>query len=51
MFENNVVYKFVQDLNFFVIGGDYENKLILATVLQAFTLLFCGAPAQVVVLN
>ncbi|KAG4990260.1 hypothetical protein JHK87_023717 [Glycine soja] len=37
MFENNiVVYKFVQDLHFFVTGGDYENELILATVLQAF---------------
>ena len=37
MFENNiVVYKFVQDLHFFVTGGDDENELILATVLQAF---------------
>lgn len=37
MFENNiVVYKFVQDLHFFVTGGDYENELILVTVLQAF---------------
>lgn len=37
MFENNIVlYKFVQDLHFFVTGGDYENELILATVLQAF---------------
>ncbi|KAK3013474.1 hypothetical protein RJ639_009782 [Escallonia herrerae] len=37
MFENNiVVYKFVQDLHFFVTGGDDENELILATVLQGF---------------
>lgn len=37
MFENNiVVYKFVQDLHFFVTGGEYENELILATVLQGF---------------
>ncbi|RVW47385.1 Coatomer subunit zeta-1 [Vitis vinifera] len=35
MFENNiVVYKFVQDLHFFVTGGEDENELILATVLQ-----------------
>lgn len=31
-----VVYKFVQDLHFFVTGGDDENELILATVLQGF---------------
>ncbi|XP_057433605.1 coatomer subunit zeta-1-like [Lotus japonicus] len=37
MLENYiVVYKFVQDLHFFVTGGDEENELILATVLQAF---------------
>ncbi|XP_020246127.1 coatomer subunit zeta-1-like isoform X2 [Asparagus officinalis] len=31
-----VVYKFVQDLHFFVTGGDNENELMLATVLQGF---------------
>ncbi|XP_077238488.1 coatomer subunit zeta-1-like isoform X2 [Tasmannia lanceolata] len=31
-----VVYKFIQDLHFFVSGGDDENELILATVLQGF---------------
>jgi hypothetical protein len=37
MFENNiVVYKFVQDLHFFVTGSDDENELILSSVLQAF---------------
>ena len=37
MFENNiVVYKFVQDLHFFVTGGDDENEVIIATVLQGF---------------
>ncbi|XP_059457114.1 coatomer subunit zeta-1-like [Corylus avellana] len=37
MFENNIViYKFVQDLHFFVTGGEEENELILATVLQGF---------------
>lgn len=37
MFENYiVVYKFIQDLHFFVTGGDDENELILATVLQGF---------------
>lgn len=37
MFENNVVvYKFVQNLHFFVTGGEDENELILATVLQGF---------------
>ncbi|XP_057978492.1 coatomer subunit zeta-2-like [Malania oleifera] len=38
MFESSiVVYKFVQDLHFFVTGGDDENELILAAVLQAFS--------------
>ncbi|KAL0693761.1 hypothetical protein Bca4012_060941 [Brassica carinata] len=33
--ENNIiVYKFVQDLHFFVTGGEEENELILACVLQ-----------------
>ncbi|KAJ8642319.1 hypothetical protein MRB53_019013 [Persea americana] len=37
MFESYiVVYKFIQDLHFFVTGGDDENELILATVLQGF---------------
>ncbi|KAK4742697.1 hypothetical protein SAY87_000698 [Trapa incisa] len=37
MFDNNVVvYKFVQDLHFFVTGGEDENELILATVLNGF---------------
>lgn len=37
MFENNIViYKFIQDLHFFVTGGEEENEVILATVLQAF---------------
>ncbi|KAL3511664.1 hypothetical protein ACH5RR_024381 [Cinchona calisaya] len=37
MLENNiVVYKFVQDLHFFVTGGDEENELVLATVVQGF---------------
>ncbi|GER28397.1 coatomer subunit zeta-1 [Striga asiatica] len=37
MLENNIiVYKFVQDLHFFLTGGDDENELILATVLQGF---------------
>ncbi|KAM1004610.1 hypothetical protein ACFX2I_004751 [Malus domestica] len=37
MFEGTiVVYKFVQDLHFFVTGGENENELILATVLQGF---------------
>nr|XP_010922389.1 coatomer subunit zeta-1 isoform X2 [Elaeis guineensis] len=31
-----VVYKFIQDLHFFVVGGDDENELILAAVLQGF---------------
>lgn len=38
MFETNIViYKFIQDLHFFVTGGDDENELILATVLQGFS--------------
>lgn len=42
-----VVYKFIQDLHFFVTGGDEENELILASVLQGFSeaiyyLLRCG---------
>ncbi|XP_065868469.1 coatomer subunit zeta-1-like [Euphorbia lathyris] len=37
MFENHIiVYKFVQDLHFYVTGGDDENELILASVLQGF---------------
>ncbi|KAK4259417.1 hypothetical protein QN277_005751 [Acacia crassicarpa] len=37
IFENHiVVYKFVQDLHFFVTGGEDENEIILATVLQGF---------------
>ncbi|KAL1226399.1 Coatomer subunit zeta-1 [Cardamine amara subsp. amara] len=33
--ENNIiVYKFVQDLHFFLTGGEEENELILASVLQ-----------------
>ncbi|KAG9140986.1 hypothetical protein Leryth_012580 [Lithospermum erythrorhizon] len=37
MLENNlIVYKFVQDLHFFVTGGDDENELILANVLNGF---------------
>lgn len=37
MIENYiVVYKFVQDLHFFVTGGDDENELILATVPLGF---------------
>lgn len=37
MFESNiVVFKFVQDLHFYVTGGDDENELILAAVLQGF---------------
>ncbi len=31
-----VVYKFVSDLHFYVSGGEDENELILATVLQGF---------------
>lgn len=37
MFESNIViFKFVQDLHFYVTGGEEENELILATVLQGF---------------
>ncbi|KAL8460830.1 hypothetical protein ACS0TY_032363 [Phlomoides rotata] len=37
MLENNIiVYKFVQDLHFYVTGGEDENELILASVLQGF---------------
>ena len=32
-----VVYKFIQDLHFFVTGGEEENELILASVLQGFS--------------
>ncbi|XP_072979836.1 coatomer subunit zeta-1-like [Typha angustifolia] len=31
-----VIYKFIQDLHFFVTGGDDENELILASALQGF---------------
>lgn len=35
MFDSNIViYKSVQDLHFFITGGDDENELILANVLQ-----------------
>lgn len=35
--ENNIiVYKFVQDLHFYVTGGEDENELILSSVLQGF---------------
>ncbi|KAG7588089.1 Longin-like domain superfamily [Arabidopsis suecica] len=45
--ENNiVVYKLMQDLHFFVTGGEEENELILASVLEglfdAVTLLLRG---------
>ncbi|XP_038711446.1 coatomer subunit zeta-1-like isoform X2 [Tripterygium wilfordii] len=37
MFESNIViYKFIQDLHFFVTGDENENELILASVLQGF---------------
>lgn len=37
LLDNNVIiYKFVQDLHFFVTGGDQENEIILASVLQGF---------------
>ncbi|KAM0891904.1 hypothetical protein ACQ4PT_026080 [Festuca glaucescens] len=32
-----VVYKFIEDLHFFVTGGEEENELILASVLQGFS--------------
>ncbi|CAI0424483.1 unnamed protein product [Linum tenue] len=31
-----IVYKFVEDLHFFVTGGEDQNELILASVLQGF---------------
>ncbi|XVE57290.1 hypothetical protein DITRI_Ditri04bG0079600 [Diplodiscus trichospermus] len=38
IFENHiVVYKFVQDLHFFVTGAEDENELILSMVLQGFS--------------
>ncbi|KAG7552416.1 Longin-like domain superfamily [Arabidopsis thaliana x Arabidopsis arenosa] len=37
LLENNiVVYKFAQDLHFFVTGGENENELVLSSVLQGF---------------
>ncbi|CAK7356885.1 unnamed protein product [Dovyalis caffra] len=37
MFDSNIIiYKFVQDLHFYVTGGEDENELILAAVLQGF---------------
>ncbi|XP_058005057.1 coatomer subunit zeta-2-like isoform X2 [Hevea brasiliensis] len=37
IFDNYIVIcKFIQDLQFFVTGGDDENELILASVLQGF---------------
>ncbi|KAM7476058.1 hypothetical protein LguiB_023301 [Lonicera macranthoides] len=37
MLESSVVVcRFAQDLHFFVTGGDDDNELILATVLQGF---------------
>ncbi|KAL0900519.1 hypothetical protein Bca101_084480 [Brassica carinata] len=33
---NIIVYKFAQDLHFFVTGGDDENELVLSSVLQGF---------------
>ncbi|PPR81999.1 hypothetical protein GOBAR_AA38718 [Gossypium barbadense] len=37
MFESHIiVYKFVQDLHFFVTGAENENELVLVTVLQGF---------------
>jgi len=37
LLDNNIIiYKFVQDLHFFVTGGDDENEIILASVLQGF---------------
>ncbi|KAL5755664.1 hypothetical protein ACOSQ2_020410 [Xanthoceras sorbifolium] len=34
--DNIIVYKFVQDLHFFVTGGIEENELLLCSVLQGF---------------
>ncbi|CAJ1955447.1 unnamed protein product [Sphenostylis stenocarpa] len=37
LLDNNIIiYKFVQDLHFFVTGGDDENEVILASVLHGF---------------
>nr|ABR17033.1 unknown [Picea sitchensis] len=37
MFDSFIVlYKFISDLHFYVTGGDDENELVLATVLQGF---------------
>ncbi|XP_027343423.1 coatomer subunit zeta-2-like [Abrus precatorius] len=37
LLENNIIiYKFVQDLHFFVTGDDDENEVVLASVLQGF---------------
>lgn len=36
MDNNIIVYKFAQDLHFFVTGGENENELILSSVLQGF---------------
>ncbi|KAF2542476.1 hypothetical protein F2Q68_00033020 [Brassica cretica] len=33
---NIIVYKFAQDLHFFVTGGEDENELVLSSVLQGF---------------
>ena len=33
---NIIVYKFAQDLHFFVTGGENENELVLSSVLQGF---------------
>lgn len=34
---NIIVYKFIEDLHFFVTGDVEENELILLTVLQCFS--------------
>ncbi|PNX57762.1 coatomer subunit zeta-2-like protein, partial [Trifolium pratense] len=37
LLENNIIiYKFAQDLHFFVTGSDDENEIVLASVLQGF---------------
>jgi Clathrin adaptor complex small chain len=52
MFDGHIViFKFIQDLHFFVTGGDDENELILASVLQGFfdavdTILRLGFPPE-----
>ncbi|KAF8085751.1 hypothetical protein N665_0648s0002 [Sinapis alba] len=33
---NIIIYKFAQDLHFFVTGGENENELVLSSVLQGF---------------